>query len=195
MSSIYKWFIIAGVLLFLYPLFGQAETISTGYKPKKSSYSEDLSDRHLEPGSDTLKTLKPIALIETDGTPLRKMPEKEALPKSQISILRSENAELNEEVKNLSRQLKSSKYSFDVLNKSFENLKDISAKYSELETKYNETTSMLSKQNKKVDKLEEDITSLLRQQNIRWFFSGVAVFLLGFIIGYNARREKRRSFL
>lgn len=123
------------------------------------------------------------------------MSEKESLSKSQIDILRAENAELNEEIKKLNLLLANKKYALAILNKSLESIKDTSAEYTELETKYNEAALMISKQNKKVDDLEDEITKLLRQQNIRWFFSGGAVFLLGFIIGYSARREKRRSLL
>lgn len=115
--------------------------------------------------------------------------------KSQTDILRTENAELKAAIAALKRELADSKYLHALSKKSLQKVKDTSAEYAELETKYNETAESLSKQNKKVGVLEDEVANLLRQKNIMWFFSGVGVFLLGFLIGYSARREKRNSLL
>ncbi|MBU1053144.1 MAG: hypothetical protein KKC46_04845 [Proteobacteria bacterium] len=115
--------------------------------------------------------------------------------KSQTDILRTENAELKAEITTLKRELADSKYLHALSKRTLKQFKDTSAEYTELEAKYNETAENLTKQNKKVGVLEDEVANLLRQKNIMWFFSGVGVFLLGFLIGYSARREKRKSLL
>ncbi|MFH2043727.1 MAG: hypothetical protein ABIK92_01110 [Pseudomonadota bacterium] len=115
--------------------------------------------------------------------------------KSQTDILRADNAELKAELTTLKRELADSKYLHALSKRTLKQFKDTSAEYTELEAKYNETAEILTKQNKKVGVLEDEVANLLRQNNIMWFFSGVGVFLLGFLIGYSARREKRKSLL
>ncbi|MGB5159236.1 hypothetical protein [Desulfobacterium sp. N47] len=184
MDFIVKCCIIIGSLLAFYTLPVQAETTFYRHKPEQIIYNGKSANSDLKDDNEFLKQRIYIASNETGN-----------MPKSQINVLRAENAELNTEINQLNRELADSKYLLAISNKSLDKLKDTSDEYTELKTKHDETVLMLSNQNEKVDKLEDEITKLLRQQNIRWFFSGAAVFLLGFIIGYSARREKRRSLL
>jgi SH3 domain protein len=57
------------------------------------------------------------------------------------------------------------------------------------------TAEQVDRQNMKIEKLEEEITSLQRNHNIKWFLSGAGVLVLGFLIGFSAKRQKRRSTL
>lgn len=186
MNFLVKFCALVGCFLILYPLSAQAETMFSRYKSEKFSYNEKWANLNLETCKEVLKPGTYFASNE-DGNMLS--------PKPQTGNLRTENAELREEIKKLSRDLADSNYLLAISNRSLKKVKDTSTEYAELETTHKETVSILSKQNEKVDKLEDEITKLLRQQNIRWFFSGVAVFLLGFIIGFSARREKRKSLL
>ena len=52
----------------------------------------------------------------------------------------------------------------------------------------NAHTETVASLNAKVDKLES-------RQTVRWFLTGAGVLLLGFIIGFSTRRQRRKSSL
>jgi SH3 domain protein len=81
------------------------------------------------------------------------------------------------------------------LQKEYDTLKSGSAEYIKLKTTYQKTSSKLSEQTERADKVEGELAKLLRSQNIKWFLSGAGVLLLGFIIGYSSKRQRRRSSL
>jgi hypothetical protein len=56
-------------------------------------------------------------------------------------------------------------------------------------------SAKLTEQTQKASKYEEDLTKLLWNKNIKWFLSGAGVLILGFIIGFMTKRQRRRSSL
>ena len=54
---------------------------------------------------------------------------------------------------------------------------------------------MLTEQKKRVKQFENKIAELELQQNIWWFLSGACVLIVGFIIGYVSKRQRRRLSL
>jgi hypothetical protein len=43
--------------------------------------------------------------------------------------------------------------------------------------------------------MEKEIARLSLNRNIRWFLSGAGVLVLGFIIGFSTKKQRRRSSL
>jgi len=80
-------------------------------------------------------------------------------------------------------------------NKDYEALKRDSKEFLKLQSKFKESSSKLSEQTKKAEKFEDELTKLLWNQNIKWFLSGAGVLILGFIIGFSTKRQRRRSSL
>jgi len=219
MSSLIKWCVITGSVAAFFASVVQAETmyvrdilkitmragrgveykilevLESGKEVEVLSIDEEWANVRLQNGKEGWVSGKYLTSEKTDSLVLKRIQEKESLLASQIAGLRAENVKLKDEVKGLSLQLAESRQNLFEINKSYENLKSKSGGYIQLESDYKKTAQKLAEQNNKAESLEDELTRLLQQQNIKWFFSGAAVLIVGFIIGYSARREKRRSLL
>jgi SH3 domain protein len=219
MNSLIKVFVIALILFAVVSYSAQAETmyvtdvlritvregngldykiidvLESGQEVEVISSGDEWAKVRLSNGKEGWMAGKYLTSQKPGSAALNKLQEKEALLNSQNSALRTENSQLRDELKNISLQLAESKQALFVTNKSFETLKDSPNSYVELETKYKEAEKKLSLQKNKMENLEDELTRLLRQQNVMWLLAGAGILLVGFIIGYNARRDKRRSSL
>jgi len=114
---------------------------------------------------------------------------------SKTASLIEENKSLKGENKKFSTDLKTSETKVKNLDKAYETLKKDSKQFLELQAKYKESTSKLTEQTQKAQKFEDELTKLLWNQNIKWFLSGAGVLVLGFIIGFSTKRQRRHSSL
>ena len=114
---------------------------------------------------------------------------------AQNALLLEENKALKSENSGFSKELAATKKSLESLNESYETLKTGAAEFLDLQSKYKKVSAKLTEQTQKADKYEEDLTKLLWNKNIKWFLSGAGVLILGFIIGFSAKRQRRRSSL
>jgi SH3 domain protein len=132
---------------------------------------------------------------EPDGLVLDRLKKKHNALKNQAVSTIEENKVYKKENKRLNSELKTNKEISKKIKSSYETLKKESAEFLELKSNYEKTSSKLIEQTKKATKLEEELTSLLLHQNIKWFLSGAGVLLLGFVIGFSTKRQRRRSSL
>jgi len=219
MNSLIKLSVIALILLAVVSYPAQAETmyitdvlritvregngleykildvLESGQEVEVISSGDEWSKVRLPNGKEGWIAGKYLTSLKPGSATLKKLQEKEALLNTQNSALRTENNQLRDELKNISLQLAESKQALFVTNKSFETLKNSPNSYAELETKYKEAEKKFSLQKSKMENLEDELTRLLRQQNVMWLLAGAGILLVGFIIGYSARRDKRRSIL
>ena len=107
-------------------------------------------------------------------------------------LLLEENKTLKAENNAFSNDLAGTKKRLQALDTSYETLKTASTEFLDLQSKYKKMSVKLAKQTQKADKYEEDLTKLLWNKNIKWFLSGAGVLILGFIIGFSAKRQRRR---
>lgn len=114
---------------------------------------------------------------------------------AQDALLLEENKALKVDNKAFSNELAATKKRLQTLNSSYETLKTASTEFLDLQSKYKKMSAKLAEQTQKADKYEEDLTKLLWNKNIKWFLSGAGVLILGFIIGFSAKRQRRRSTL
>lgn len=77
----------------------------------------------------------------------------------------------------------------------YETLKTESADFLTLKAKFKKTSSHLAKQTTKAEAVEQELSTLAMNHNIRWFITGAVVLLIGVIIGYSSKRQKRRTSL
>jgi SH3 domain protein len=124
---------------------------------------------------------------------LKKLKEKhEALlaladsPYTEISKLKDENQKLKAE-------LAVNEKTLNALKTSYETLKSKSASLVKLQAGSKKSVARLSEQQKEVERLEEELSKLERRQYIHWFLSGAAVLFVGFLMGYSAKRQRRKS--
>jgi SH3 domain protein len=107
-------------------------------------------------------------------------------PYTEISNLKDENQKLKAE-------LAASEKTLNALKTSHETLKSKSANLFKLQASSKNSVARLSEQQKEVERLEEELSKLERRQYIHWFLSGAAVLFVGFLMGYSAKRQRRKS--
>jgi len=113
----------------------------------------------------------------------------------QTATLLEENTKLKEENKNFKTDLNKTQNKAEELNISYEALKTESADYIQLKSKYAKAASQLAEYVEKSELLEKELTKLEFGRTIRWFLAGASVLLLGFLIGFSTRRQRRRTTL
>jgi len=114
---------------------------------------------------------------------------------SALESVRSVNDQLTSEKTKLTADLKKTTQALSKTKAAFEKLKKDAAGFLELKTINERTTKRLSEQTQKAESLDEELDNLLKKQNIRWFLGGSGVLLLGFILGFSSKKQKRQSSL
>ncbi len=109
--------------------------------------------------------------------------------------IQEENSLMKTENKKLSTEFAVSRKKLQKTSNDYEALKRESKEFLELQSKFKASSSKLAEQTKKAEKFEEELTKLLWNQNIKWFLGGAGVLILGFIIGFSTKRQRRRSSL
>lgn len=108
-----------------------------------------------------------------------------------INALSEENSMLKKENKRFISEFTESKKKLGETTKSYNTLKKDSANFLTLRSKYEIASKKLSELTKKTEELEKGLIN----NYIMAGLCGVGVLLLGFIIGFSAKREKKRSSL
>jgi SH3 domain protein len=128
-----------------------------------------------------------IRIKEVGQTLERSNAELEAVKKTNQQ-LESDKGQLATELKNIRQELTNTKQSYAKLKKD-------AAGFLELKARHDKTIKRLSLQTQKAAELDKNLTKTLRKQNIRWFLGGAGVLLMGFIMGFGSKRQKRHSSL
>jgi SH3 domain protein len=113
----------------------------------------------------------------------------------QTSALFEENARLKEENKELKSTLDGTEKSLEKVEGNYQELKAGSSEFLSLKTNFKKVSEQLSEQTKKADRLEKELKKVELNQYIKWFLAGSGVLLVGFIVGFSARRQRRRPSL
>ncbi len=171
------------------------DVIESGQEVEVISKGDEWAKVRLPDGKEGWLVGKYLTSRKADNAAIKKIREKEALLNTQNAALRTEIDQLRDELKNINLQLAESKQALFVKTNSIETLKENPGSYAELETIFKEAEKKLSLQKSKIGNLEDELTRLLRQQNVMWLLAGAGILLVGFIIGYSARRDKRRASL
>ena len=115
--------------------------------------------------------------------------------KDSASQMQEKNSLLKAENEKLTTEFTVSRKKLQKTTNDYEDLKTESKEFLKLQSKFKAASSKLAEQTKKAEKFEDELTKLLWNQNIKWFLSGAGVLILGFIIGFSAKRQRRRSSL
>ena len=113
----------------------------------------------------------------------------------QAATLLEENTRLKQEDRQLKSTLDENEKVLKKLRVDYEKLKAGSAEYIELKDKYKTTSGQLAEQTKRAEALDEELRSIEMNQYIKWFLAGSGVLLVGFIVGFSARKGRRRPSL
>ena len=115
--------------------------------------------------------------------------------KQQAKTLVEENVRLKRERKDFEKALSKQTNTAETLRKSYETLKSGSSEFLSLKASYEKASKDLATKTKRQAELEEELRALQESQTLRWFVGGAAVLLVGLIIGFMARRRRRRPSL
>jgi SH3 domain protein len=113
----------------------------------------------------------------------------------QAAALLEENTRLKEENQQLSSALDNTEKSLKKLDDAYQQLKAGSAEFLTLKTKYQKVSEQLASQTQKASRLDKELSKVELNQYIKWFLAGSGVLLVGFIVGFSARRGRRRPSL
>ena len=113
----------------------------------------------------------------------------------EAAALREENTNLKREKQKLGAELAGNQNSLKKINSDFESLKADSAEFLKLKTKYDAVAAELAEKSQKLETLEEDLSTLTFFYYFKWFLGGSAVLLVGFMIGFSTKRQRRRPSL
>ena len=131
----------------------------------------------------------------TNNVKLKWLQKKHKTLTIQAATLLEENTKLKKEKKEIDSSLKKADKSVEELNKSYNTLKTESADYIKLKSKFKKTASQLAEYAEKSERLEKELTKLEFRQTIRWLLTGAGVLLLGFLMGFSSRSQRRRPTL
>jgi SH3 domain protein len=131
----------------------------------------------------------------THNVRLEQLQNKHKALMQQSATLLEENTRLRSENKKFKSTLDGNEKALKKLGQDYDKLKAGSADYIELREKYEKASGQLAKQTKRADTLDEELRSVEINQYIKWFLAGSGVLLVGFIVGFSARRQRRRPSL
>ncbi len=131
----------------------------------------------------------------THGVQLKQLQVKHKAITQQATALLEENTLLRAENKKLTATLSGTEKSLKKLDGEYQELKAGSAEFLTLKTKYKKASEQLAEQTKKAGKLDKELSKVELNQYIKWFLAGSGVLLVGFIVGFSARRQRRRPSL
>jgi len=165
---------------------GQVEMLAPG---------EDWSLVRIADGKEGYVLTRYLVPEPTHNVRLEQLQTKHKALVQQAATLLEENTHLKNENKQLKSDSDENEKALKKLSTDYDKLKAGSAEYIELKEKYTTVSGQLAEQTKRADALDEDLRAIEINQYIKWFLAGSGVLLVGFIVGFSARRQRRRSSL
>ncbi|OEU83678.1 MAG: hypothetical protein BA873_04430 [Desulfobulbaceae bacterium C00003063] len=219
MKHIIRSFVFTGILLILFsaPILAETMYVSDVLKlTVRTGKGQDYKIISVIQSGQTVDVLQPEdkwALVRlndgkegwvltryltskiTNNVKLQWLQKKHKVLTVQTATLLEENTKLKGENKNFKTDLNKTQNKAEELNISYEALKTESADYIKLKSKYAKAASQLAEYVEKSELLEKELTKLEFGRTIRWFLAGAGVLLLGFLIGFGTKRQRRRTTL
>lgn len=219
MKILLKQIVFLGICVMCFSAVGFAETryvtdllklpLRTGASTEYKILDLVKSGQQLEvvePGKDWSKVRLPngkegyvlnryLVGQPTSAVQLAKLQTKYTSLRQQATALIEENSRFKEENKTFKSTLDSNETALTKLETDYKELKTGAAEFLNLKKKYKEVSTKLVEQTKKANTLDKELSGLEMNQYIKWFLAGSGVLLVGFIIGFSARRGRRRPSL
>lgn len=149
----------------------------------------------LDNGKEGYVTSRYLVASPTHAIRLEQLQAKHKTLTQQAAALLEENTSLREENKQLISTLSSTENTLKKLDADYQELKAGSAEFLSLKTRYKQVSKQLAEQTKKAERLDKELGQVELNQYIKWFLAGSGVLLVGFIIGFSAKRQRRRPSL
>ena len=169
--------------------------IESGQMMEIIDFGEEWSQVKLPNGKEGWVLSRYLTSNETNNIKLERLEAKHKNLMIQAAELLEENNRLKKENTRFSTEFKANQKQLAKTQTDYEALKAEAADFLTLKTNYNRATSQLAEQTAKANKLEEQVSSLEMNAYIKWFLAGSGVLIIGFLIGFSTKRQRRRPAL
>ena len=169
--------------------------IDSGQMMEIVEFGDEWSQVQLPNGKEGWVLSRYLTPNETSNIKLQRLETKHKNLMVQAAELLEENNRLQAENKKLSTEFEANQKQLVKARTDYETLKSEASEFLTLKTRYESAASQLAEQTAKAEKLEEQLTKLERNTYIKWFLAGSGVLIVGFLIGYSSKRQRRRPAL
>lgn len=126
---------------------------------------------------------------------LEQLQEKHKALTAQAVGLIEENNRLKSEQDQCAQQRESQKKENDSLRQEFEAFKREAVDFAALKTKHEALADELEQKKQAIQALENQSLDIFQLSYLYWFLAGAGVLLLGFLVGFSVKRQRRWSSL
>ena len=169
--------------------------IESGQQVDMLERGEEWSMVKLANGKEGYVLTRYLLADPTHNVRLEQLQIKHKAVMQQSATLLEENTRLKEENTKLKSTLQNSEKMLEDLGSDYEKLKTGSAEFLSLKSKYKKISTQLAEQTKRANTLDEELSGIEKNQYIKWFLAGSGVLLVGYIVGFSAKRGRRRPSL
>ena len=169
--------------------------IESGQQLELIEAGEEWSRVQLPNGQEGWVLSRYLTPNETSNVKLERLQEQHKNLTAQAAELLEENKMLKAENEKLRAEFEANQEAMVKSRNDYETLKAESAEFLTLKSKYTTAVSQLTEQTDRAQKLEEQLTQLEMNTYIKWFLAGSGVLIVGFIIGFSTKRQRRRPAL
>jgi SH3 domain protein len=169
--------------------------IESGQVMEVMKSGQEWSQVQLPNGKEGWVLSRYLTTTETNNIKLERLEDKHKNLMIQAAELLEENNTLKEENKRFSTDFKTNQQQLAKIQDDYDALKAEAAEFLTLKTNYERAASELAEQTEKAKQLEEQLSSLEMNTYIKWFLAGSGVLIIGFIIGFSTKRQRRRPAL
>lgn len=169
--------------------------VESGQKVELQESGEEWSRVTLANGKEGYVLTRYLLSSPTHSVLLEQLEAKHKALTEQAAVLLEENTRFKEENQKLKAAFQNNEKMVKNLSNDYKKLRTESAEFLSLKSKYKKVSTQLAEQTKKAQTLDEELSGVEKNQYIKWFLAGSGVLLVGFIVGFSARRGRRRTSL
>lgn len=156
---------------------------------------EEWSQVQMPNGKEGWVLTRYLTPDETNNIKLEHLEAKHKNLMAQAADLLEENNKLKAENEKLRIDFDDNQKQMVKAQTDYETLKTQASEFLTLKSNYKNVASELAKQTAKAEKLEQQLTKLEQSYYIKWFLAGSGVLVVGFLIGFSTKRQRRRPAL
>ena len=169
--------------------------IESGQMMEVIKFGDEWSQVRLSNGKEGWVLSRYLTTNETHNIKLERLEAKHKNLMIQAAELLEENNRLKAENKRFSTEFTAGQKQMVKTQADYEALKAEAAEFITLKTNYKRAVSQLAEQTAKAKQLEEQLSRLEMNTYIKWFLAGSGVLIVGFLIGFSTKRQRRRPAL
>ena len=165
--------------------------LESGQKVEIIYQEADWSQVRLEDGDKGWLLTRFVSAEKPSSVLLKSLQNNHDLLLKKTKNIREENKKFTKENNSLAVELTASQKELKKITGEYSSLKKESADFISLKSNYEKARKNLSEQTEKVAVMEKQLVN----KNIILFLLGAGVLLIGFIVGFSSRKQRRRSLL